>query len=150
MSFKSKKSFLFAKLILEFHCEGHFTYQESFLDEHIFLISSQDLCYGDLIIYIHTSKFPQSFSKDECWKLHNLAKIHMVIRDALCHQGFDSILRHCLTIEEFDSFLNDCQSGDWNGHFSWLATTHKIFCARYFWPSIFKDYIEVVKKYHPS
>ena len=45
--------------------------------------------------------------------------------------------------------MNDCHSGACGGHLSRLNTTQKILCAGYFWPSIFKDCIIVVKKCHP-
>lgn len=45
--------------------------------------------------------------------------------------------------------MNDCHLGACGGHLSRLATTQKILHARYFWPSIFKDCITVVKKCHP-
>lgn len=52
MSAKSKKSLVFAELILEFPCEEEIVYEETFPDEHLFLISSQDPLYGDIIIYL--------------------------------------------------------------------------------------------------
>ena len=42
MSAKSKKSLVFAELISEFPCGEEMIYDESFSDEHLFLISSQD------------------------------------------------------------------------------------------------------------
>jgi hypothetical protein len=67
----------------------------------------------------------------------------------LYHQGIDDILRHCLTHEESESVLNDCQKGACGGHLFELAITQKILRAGYFWPTIFKYYIEAVKKCHP-
>ena len=45
--------------------------------------------------------------------------------------------------------LNDCHGGACGGHLSGLATAQKILRAGYFWPSIFKDCIEAVKRCHP-
>ena len=52
MSAKSKKSLVFVELISELPCEEEIVYDESFPDEHLFLISSQDPWYGDLIFYL--------------------------------------------------------------------------------------------------
>ena len=52
LSAKSKKSLVFVELISELHCEEAIVYEENFLDEHLFLISSQDPKYGDIIIYL--------------------------------------------------------------------------------------------------
>ena len=52
-STKSKKSLVFAKLIAEFPVEEDVAIEEeSFPDEHIFLISTSDPWYGDIIVYL--------------------------------------------------------------------------------------------------
>ena len=45
--------------------------------------------------------------------------------------------------------MNDCHSGSCGGHLLGLATTQKILHAGYSWPTIFKDCISSVKKFHP-
>lgn len=83
LSAKSKKSMVFAELISELPCGEDTVYEESFPDEHFFLISSLDPWYGDIIIYLQTSKCPSTFSKDECRKLCHLAKNYVIIGDTL-------------------------------------------------------------------
>ena len=52
-SAKSKKSLVFAELIAEFPTEEDVVVEDdSFPDEHIFLISTSDPLYGDKIIYL--------------------------------------------------------------------------------------------------
>jgi len=123
---KSKKSLVFVESILELPCEEAIIYEKNFLDEHLFLISSQDPLYGDIIIYLQASKFPIAFSKDERQKLHHLVKNNFFIGDTLYHRGVDSFLRCCLTLEEAGSALNDCHSGACGGHLSGLATAQNI------------------------
>ena len=94
-------------------------------------------------------KFPSTFSKDEHRKLRHLAKNYVIIGDTLYQHGFNSILRRCLTLEEADSVLNDCHSGACGGHLSGLATAQRFLRAGYFWPSLFKDCVEAVKRCHP-
>ena len=50
---KSKKSLIFVELIFDFPSldEGE-VHEDSFVDEHIFLISTSDTWYGDIIIYL--------------------------------------------------------------------------------------------------
>jgi hypothetical protein len=45
--------------------------------------------------------------------------------------------------------LNDSHRGACGGHLSGMATGQKILRVDYFWPSIFKDCIEAVKKFPP-
>ena len=52
-SAKSKKSLVFAELIAEFSVEEDVAIEEdSFPDEYIFLISTFDPWYGDILIYL--------------------------------------------------------------------------------------------------
>ena len=65
-----------------------------------------------------------------------------------CH-GVDSILHHFLTHDEAEVVLNDCHRGVCGGHLFGISTFQKILRAGYFWPSIFKDCVNAVKKCHP-
>jgi len=56
-STKSKKSLVFVELISEFSGE-EFDENETFPDESIFIISSLDPWYVDILIYLQTLKFP--------------------------------------------------------------------------------------------
>ena len=65
-STKSKKSLVFAELIAEFPTEEDVAIEDdSFLDEHIFLISTSDPWYGDILIYLQTLKYPAASSWEE-------------------------------------------------------------------------------------
>ena len=62
---KSKKSLIFAELISDFPSEEQKTCEDTFVDEHIFLISTLDPWYGDIIIYLQMLKVPTHLSWDE-------------------------------------------------------------------------------------
>eukprot|EP00253_Pinus_taeda_P001496 PITA_01496 len=72
----------------------------------------------------------------------------MIIGDTLYRRGIDTVLRRCLTHEEAEKFLNDCHSGTCGGQQSGYATAQKILRAGYFWPTMFKDCITIVKSCH--
>ena len=149
-SAKSKKSLVFVELIEELPTEENVAVEDDlFLDEHIFLISTSNPWYGDILIYLHTLKYPATSSREERRKLRLHAKNYLIIGDTLYRQGVYSILRHCLTHEEAEIVLNDSHSGACWGHLSGLATAQKILRAGYFWSTIFKDCVEVVKRCHP-
>ena len=64
-SAKSKKSLVFAELIAEFPVEEDVAIEEdSFPDEHIFLISTSDPWYGDILFYLQTLKYLATFSRE--------------------------------------------------------------------------------------
>ena len=56
---KSKKSLIFVELVFDFPSldEGA-VHKDSLVDGHIFLISTADLWYGDIIVYFETLKVP--------------------------------------------------------------------------------------------
>ena len=63
---KSKKSLVFAELIAEFPTKEEVAIEDdSFPDEHIFLISTYDPWYGDILIYLQTLKYPTASSREE-------------------------------------------------------------------------------------
>jgi hypothetical protein len=65
-SVKSKKSLIFTELISDFpRLDEEVIHVDLFVDEHIFLVSSSDPWYGDIVLYLQILKFPQHFSRDD-------------------------------------------------------------------------------------
>jgi hypothetical protein len=95
------------------------------VDEHIFLISSLDPWYGDILIYLQTLKLPQHLSRDDRRRICHQAKNYLIIDDTLYCRGVDNILRHFLNHEEAEAVLNDYHSGACGGHLSWACDNPK-------------------------
>jgi hypothetical protein len=80
-SVKSKKSLVFAELMSDFpRMDEDIFHDDSFIDEHIFLISSSDPWYGDILIYLQTLKLPQHLSRDDRRRICHQAKNYLIIR----------------------------------------------------------------------
>eukprot|EP00253_Pinus_taeda_P012769 PITA_12769 len=122
--------------------------EDQILDETLFLISTLDPWYGDIIIYLQTSSFRPGVSKDARRRIRHQSQPYRIIGDTLYRLGADAVLRHCLTHEEAERVLNDCHSGACGGHMFEYVTAQKILRAGYFWPSIFKDCILAVRSCH--
>jgi hypothetical protein len=122
--------------------------EDSFPDESLFLISSDDIWYGDIIIYLQTQTFRPDISSTDHRRIRYQARQYIILGDTLYRRGIDSIFRRCLTYDEAEKALNDCHSGACGGHMSGYATAQKILRAGYFWPSLFKDCITVIQKCH--
>ena len=130
---KSKKSLIFAELISNFPSEAEeLVCEDTFIDEDIFLISTLDPWYGDIIIYLQTLKVPAYLSWDERRRLRHISKNYLIVDNTLYRHGVDSILRCCLTHEEAELVLNDYHGGACGGHLSELSTAQKILRAGYF------------------
>jgi hypothetical protein len=121
---------------------------DSLPDESIFLISSDDLWYGDIIIYLQTQTFWPNLSITDRRRIRYQARQYIILGDTLYRCGINFVFRCCLTFDEADKALNDCHSGAYGGHMSGYATAQKILRAGYFWPSLFNDCIIAIQKCH--
>eukprot|EP00253_Pinus_taeda_P031448 PITA_31448 len=146
---KSKKSLTFAELMCDFpRADTETVAEESIADESLFLISTLDPWYGDIIVYLQTQSFWPELSKSERRKIRFQSQQFKIIGDTLYRREADLVFRLCLTHEEAEKVLNDYHSGACGGHMSGYATAQKILRAGYFWPSLFKDCIIAVRKCH--
>jgi hypothetical protein len=147
---KAKKSLVFAELICNLpHVDEDIEPRYSLPDETLFLISTSDPWYGYILIYLQTQHFQPNTSHEERRRIHHHSRHYLIVGDTLYHHGIDTILRRCLIHAEAECILNEYHLGACGGHLSGMATTQKILRVGYFWPSIFKDCIEAVKKCPP-
>ena len=61
-------------------------------------------------------------------------------------RNYGSILLRYLEKYEAEKFLQELHDGPAGGHFGGDTTTHKILHAGYYWPNLFKDAHEYVRK----
>nr|GFB78852.1 reverse transcriptase domain-containing protein [Tanacetum cinerariifolium] len=59
----------------------------------------------------------------------------------------DQIIRRCVAGKEAIDILNACHSGPTGGHYRANYITKKVFDSGFYWPSIYKDSFELVKRY---
>ena len=71
----SKKSLVFFELMCDLPCDSmEYEPSDSFLDEFLFLISTTDPWYGDLLIYLQTQRFQLHLSCDDRRRIRHHAK----------------------------------------------------------------------------
>nr|GFC94969.1 reverse transcriptase domain-containing protein [Tanacetum cinerariifolium] len=58
----------------------------------------------------------------------------------------DQIIRRCVAGKEAIDILNACHSGPTGGHYGANYTAKKSFYSGFYWPSIYKDAFELVKR----
>ena len=123
---KSKKSLVFTELLCNLPSSSNDeTSKETIVDGSLFLISSSNPWYGDIIIYLQTQKYRPNTSPSEQKHICYQSKDYMIIGDTLYRRGVDTVLRRCLTHEEDKKILNDCHLGACGGHQSGYGTVHK-------------------------
>ena len=66
---------------------------DSLSDDFLFLISTIDLWYGYLIIYLQTQRFQLTISREDRRRIRHHAKYYLILNDTLYRRGIDTILR---------------------------------------------------------
>jgi hypothetical protein len=124
---KSKKSLVFAELIWDFpYSDMENVAVDSLPNESLFLISTDDLWYCDIIIYLQKQTFWTTLSSTDRRRICFQAHQYIILRDTLYRRGIDSVFRRCLTFNEVEKTLNACHSGACSGRMSGYATSQKI------------------------
>jgi hypothetical protein len=89
---KSKKSLVFSDLICDFpHSATGNVVVDSLPDESLFLISTDDVWYGDIIIYLQTQTFWPTLSSTKCRHIRYQSHQYIILGDTLYRRRIDSI-----------------------------------------------------------
>jgi hypothetical protein len=89
---KSKKSLVFSELMCDLpYSETKNVAVDSLPDESLFLISSDDLWYRDIIIYLQTQTFQTNLSITDCYRIRYQAHQYIILGDTLYHRGIDVV-----------------------------------------------------------
>ena len=74
---------------------------------------------------------------------------YQLIAGQLYRQGKDGVMRRCVREDEFILILDEAHSGIAGGHFTVEATARKVLQAGLWWPTLFGDAVEFVKRCDP-
>eukprot|EP00253_Pinus_taeda_P005904 PITA_05904 len=89
---KSKKYLVFAELMCDFpRVDSETVTEEPIADESLFLISTLDPWYGDIITYLQTQTFWPDLSRSDRRKIRFQSQQYKIIGDTLYRLGADSI-----------------------------------------------------------
>ena len=89
----SKKSLVFAELTCDIpYALTNSEPNDSFPDEFMFLISTTNPWYGDLIIYLQTQCFQPTISHEDRHCICHHTKYYLILNDTLYRHGIDIIL----------------------------------------------------------
>lgn len=64
----------------------------------------------------------------------------------LFHTGFDQQIRRCVAEDDIYKILKAAHDGPCGGHFADKRTGHKVLQMGYYWPSIFRDARDYVRR----
>eukprot|EP00253_Pinus_taeda_P004730 PITA_04730 len=102
--------------------------------------------YADLIFYLKNGYAPSNISYKNKRAIRMKAKNFEIIDDVLFIMNYDSVWLRCIEKTEAQKVLQELHDGPIGGHFGGDTTAHKIIHASYYWPTLFKDSHEYVRK----
>ncbi|GLJ19357.1 hypothetical protein SUGI_0348760 [Cryptomeria japonica] len=99
---------------------------DTFSDEHLFLIQAHTPWYADIANYLAAAKMPISFSPKERRLLVEKSFNFSWISDCLFYTRPDQVMRRCVKEDETYDILHACHDEPCGGHFAAKRTTLKI------------------------
>lgn len=118
---------------------------EIFPDEQIFGVMEAPW-YADIVNYLARSIIPSDYSSHQKKKFFAELKYYFWEDPILYRRGADQIVRRCIPEEEVPLILENCHSSIYAGHFGASKTAAKILQSGFYWPTLFKDAFEFVKR----
>src|ERR1700733_11766157 len=109
-------------------------------------ITDSESQYTDLIFYLKNGHAPPHLSYKSKRAIRLKAKNFSLVDNVLFKKNYDSILLRCLEKSEAQKVLQELHDGPAGGHFGADTTAHKIIHAGYYWPTLFRDTHEYVRK----
>ena len=120
--------------------------EDQFPDEYLFAVSTQTPWFADIANYLVSGKFPSIMNARDKRKIINDSARYSWVANELYKTGPDLIIRRCVREDEMPEILKACHDEPCGGHFADKRTAYKILNLGYYWPSLFKDAREYVKR----
>ena len=121
------------------HEEDAIPLLETFPDEQLFHVGTQEPWYADIVNYLVSNKFPSTMSYQARLKLKKESRHYVWDDPYLWKHCSDQVMRRCVPEEEHRSILNFCHGEACGGHFGPKKTALKVLSCGFYWPTIFKD-----------
>jgi len=109
-------------------------------------LNNAESLYADIIYYLKNGYAPPNLDHTKKRSLRLKSKQYQLVNDILFRINYDSVLLRCLEKAEAEKVLQELHDGPAGGHYVKDATAHKILLASYYWPTLFKDAHNYVRK----
>jgi len=116
-----------------------------FPDEKLLAVQKRPW-FADMANFKAAGVIPEDYDWCERKKLFKEANQYVWDDLHLFNIEADNLLRRCVTQQEANNILWHCHNSPYGGHFNGERTAAKVLQAGFFWPSLFKDANEYVKR----
>lgn len=108
-----------------------------FLDENIFVISTNSPWFVDISNYITIRNIPSHFSPKENKRIVKMSAPYFLIKGDIFYTIPNMIIHICVREDEMFDILKECNHKPCEGHFADKITSYNILHSGYFWPTLF-------------
>ena len=119
---------------------------DSLIDDKLFVISATPDWYAGIVEFLTTQQLPPEWTKDERRKVRVNSRHFAVVDNRLFMREADTTLRKYVSQIEVPDILETFHDSACRGHFSGLLIGQKIPRTDYFWPILFQDSHDYVRK----
>jgi len=102
--------------------------------------------YAGIVEFLTTQQLFGEWTKEDMRKVRVNSRHFAVIYNRLFRRGAEGMFRRYVSAVEVPSILAACHDSTCGGHSSGQLTGQKILRAGHFWPTLFKDAHDYVKK----
>eukprot|EP00253_Pinus_taeda_P003083 PITA_03083 len=120
--------------------------EDKFPDEYLFAMTTQNPWFADVANYLVIGKLPSHLFPREKRNIIQDSAIYSWITNELYKTGPDLMIRRCVREDEMLDILKACHDEPCGGHFANNRIAYKVLSLGYYWPSIFKDANEYVRR----
>eukprot|EP00253_Pinus_taeda_P032423 PITA_32423 len=120
--------------------------EDKFLDEYLFAVTIKTPWFADMANYLVTWKLPPHLFPSERRKIIQESSRYSWISNELFKTRPNFVIRRCVREDEMPDILKACHDEPCSGHFANKRTAYKILSLGYYWPSLFKDAKQYVKR----
>eukprot|EP00253_Pinus_taeda_P035741 PITA_35741 len=120
--------------------------EDKFPDEYLFAVTTKTPWFSDMANYLVTGKLPPHLFPSERRKIIQESSRYSWISNKLFKTRPNLVIRRCVTKDEMPDILKACHDELCGGHFADKRTAYKILSLGYYWPSLFKDEKQYVKR----
>jgi len=120
--------------------------EDKFPEEYLFAVTTKTPWYADIANYLVTGKLPPHLFPSEKRRIIQESSKYSWITNELFKTGLDCVIRRCVQEDEMPDILKTCHDEPCSGHFVDKRKAYKILYLGYYWPSLFKDTKEYVRR----
>ena len=117
----------------------------SLIDDNLFVVTITPDWYAGIMKFLTTQQYSDNWIKEVRRKVRVNNRHFAVIGNRLLREA-DGILKRLLSEVKIPDILEGCHDSVWGGHFFGQLTGQKVFRAGYFWPTLFKNSYDYVRK----